>query len=74
MLRHGRTVLAGALICFLAFFGNVALGAAGRGAPLGDIAEMLTLFAASLLFVAGVLIREAEAAARNGSDEPNKDR
>lgn len=65
MTRHGRPALMGALICFLAFFANVAMGAAGVGAPLGDVAEMLTLFAAALLFVIGVLAREAEAAGKN---------
>jgi len=61
MSGKGRLPLIGALICFLAFFGNVTLGAAGLGAPLGDVAEMLTLFLACLLFVAGVLQREAAA-------------
>ena len=59
--RHGGIALICALICFLAFFGNVALGAAGRGAPMGDVAEMLTLFVAALFFVVGVLAREASA-------------
>lgn len=31
---------------------------------------MLTLFAATIFFVAGVLTREAEAAGRNGPDVP----
>lgn len=59
MVRSGWLLLIGSLICFLAFFGNVALGASGRAAPLGDVAEMLTLFLSSLLFVAGVLQQEA---------------
>ena len=58
-MGNGGLLLIGALIVFLAFFANVALGAAGLGAPLNDVAEMLTLFLASLLFVAGVLKREA---------------
>ncbi len=58
MIRNGRFVLFGALICFLLFFGNVASGAAGFGTILGDVAEMLTLLAASLLFVTGVLMLE----------------
>ena len=64
MRRTGTPSLIGALICFLGFFGNVALGAAGLGAVLGDVAEMLMLFAAAVLFVIGVLAREA--AARDG--------
>lgn len=66
VLRTGRLPLFGALVLFILFFGNVALGAAGGQAPLGDVAEMLTLLASSLLFVIGVL--EREAVARN----PNK--
>lgn len=45
---------------FLAFFTNVALGALGTKPPLGDIQEMLMLFAASILFVVSVLCFEAE--------------
>ena len=59
MLGKGGPALIGALLCFLFFFGNVALGAAGAGVILGDVAEMMTLFAASILFVVGVLAREA---------------
>ncbi len=59
MFGPGGPALFGALLCFLAFFGNVALGAAWHEAVLGDLAEMLTLFAAAILFVAGVLAREA---------------
>lgn len=65
MKSKGRFALLGALILFLVFFGNVAMGAAGLGAPLGDVSEMLTMFAATILFVIGVLSREA-AAAENG--------
>ena len=68
MTGAGRLALSGALICFVLFFGNVAMGAAGRGVFLGDVAEMLLLFAASALFVVGVLIREARD--RNGPDRP----
>ena len=59
MIRTGRIVLVGALICFLIFFASVASGAAGLGTPFSDVAEMLTLLAAALLFVTGVLMLEA---------------
>ncbi|MEL6282136.1 MAG: hypothetical protein AAFQ73_05210 [Pseudomonadota bacterium] len=62
MTAKGRLPLLCALICFSAFFGNVAMGAAGQQVFLGDIAEMLTLFLSALLFVVGVLKREADAA------------
>ena len=45
---------------FAVFFGNVALGAFAGRAVLGDVAEMLVLFAASILFVAAILKREAD--------------
>lgn len=64
MTRHGRPALFGALICFVIYFSNVAFGAAGRGVFLGDLGEMLLLFAAAVLFVAGTLTREAEAKSR----------
>lgn len=68
MNRTGRIVLVGALICFAVFFGSVAMGAAGLGAAFSDVGEMLTLFAAALLFVAGVLMLEA-AEKRSGEPE-----
>lgn len=61
MTGRGGIPLIGALLLFLLFFGNVSAGAAGLGAPLGDVAEMIMLFASAILFVAGVLLREAAA-------------
>lgn len=65
MNRPGTPALAAALIGFLIFFGNVAAGAAGIGVLLGDVTEMLALFAAVILFVIGVLQRETAAAREN---------
>lgn len=59
MTRNGGPPLLAALVCFVVFFTNVAMGAAGMGIFLGDVAEMLVLFAASIFFVIGVLAREA---------------
>ena len=67
MTLKARLALVGALIFFVIFFGNVAMGAAGQPVFLGDIAEMLLLFASALLFVVGVLFREAEAVRRDAS-------
>lgn len=50
---------AGAL--FIVFFANVVLGALTGSPILGDVPEMLILFAASICFVAAILRREAEA-------------
>lgn len=69
MIRDGRIALIGALICFLVYFGNVTMGAAGFGVFFGDVAEMLALFVAVLLFVAGVLMLEA---AENRIDDPRQ--
>lgn len=69
MIRDGRIALVGALICFLVFFGNVAVGAAGFGVAFGDVTEMLALLASVLLFVAGVLMLEA---AENRIDDPRQ--
>lgn len=47
-------------LAFVAFAANVMVGAT-TGAPiLGDVGEMLALFAASATFVAAVLLREAK--------------
>ncbi|RLK11120.1 hypothetical protein [Ruegeria conchae] len=52
---------------FIVFFANVALGAFGGGAFLGDVGEMLVLFAASILFVVAILKQEADHKNKNGS-------
>ena len=49
-------------VFFTVFFLNVVLGAFGHKAPLNDIHEMLTLFAAAVFFAAAVLQLEANAA------------
>ncbi|MFV1443406.1 MULTISPECIES: hypothetical protein [unclassified Phaeobacter] len=57
-----------ASVCvFVVFFANVALGASGGGGFLGDVGEMVVLFAASILFVAAILKREADQKNQNGS-------
>lgn len=48
-----------ALILLVVFTANVAIGAVGDGPLLGNVAEMLLLFAASVSFVVGILKREA---------------
>ena len=50
-----------ATLLFAAFALNVAMGSFGVSPVLGDVGEMLLLFAASLAFVAAVLKREAAA-------------
>lgn len=61
---NGNLALLCALALFVLFFTNVATGAAGLGVFLADKAEMLTLFAAVVFFVVGILAREAAARAR----------
>jgi len=63
MARFAVPALLGSFVCFCIFFTNVSFGAARMGVFLGDLNEMLMLFAASILFVIGVLGREAQAAA-----------
>lgn len=48
------------LILFVAFAANVALGAATGTPFLGDVGEMLVLFAASAVFVVAILKKEAD--------------
>ena len=74
MIRNGGPPLIAALICFLVYFGNVAMGAAGLGVLLGDVAEMLALFVAALLFVIGVLAREAAVTAETTTSTPSHPR
>jgi hypothetical protein len=57
--RPGALAYAAASLCFVIFSANVVLGASGAGTYLGDIAEMLVLFAAVIFFVVGILASEA---------------
>ena len=53
------------LVAFACFIANIAAGALFRAAFLSDVNEMLLLFAASVLFVILILVRE-RLANRNG--------
>ena len=55
------------LIVFVIYFVNVAMGAFGGQTFLGDVGEMLVLFAASILFVVGILQEEAARKIKDGS-------
>jgi len=46
---------------FALFALNVGLGSVGVGPMLGDVGEMLVLFAAAIAFVVAILQREAAA-------------
>ena len=70
MRLQARIAFAGAAACFALFSANVAAGALGEGAFLGDRCEMLTLFAAVLFFVLGILAREAAAVRTKYSETP----
>ena len=58
--------LAAAIAVFVVYFANVALGAFAGSAFLGDVGEMLVLFAASILFVVAILKEEADRKKKNG--------
>jgi len=60
--------LAASLAIFLLYFSNVALGAFAGSAFLGDVGEMLVLFAASILFVVAIIKREADEGKRKSAD------
>ncbi|MGB5870440.1 MAG: hypothetical protein WBH04_09590 [Albidovulum sp.] len=53
--------LVGAIVIFAIFGLNVGLGAAGGPVFLSDVGELLTLFAAVVLFVVAILKKEAAA-------------
>lgn len=58
MLKSGTPALGLSLILFLIYFGNVSVGAARKPVFMGDVLEMLTLTAAAVCFVVGVLQKE----------------
>lgn len=59
--------LVASAIVFAVYFSNVVMGAFGGNAFLGDVSEMLVLFAATILFVVAILKREAARNSKNGS-------
>ncbi len=58
--------LLGSIVLFAVFAANVALGASTGSPFLGDVGEMLVLFAASALFVVAILKKEADRKGKNG--------
>jgi hypothetical protein len=60
-MRSGTPALWLALLLFVGFFADVSLGAATGASMLGDVFQMLLLFAASIVFVVGTLQRERAA-------------
>ena len=59
--------LAASVIAFAIYFGNVALGAFAGAVFLGDVGEMLVLFAATVLFVVAILKKESDRKDNSGS-------
>lgn len=57
-MRSGFRALAVAAAFFALFLINVSAGAFAQSSFLGDVGDMLTLLAASVAFVIGVLQRE----------------
>ncbi len=53
--------LIGSVILLVVFAVNVGMGSTSNNAFLTDVGEMLTLLAASILFVIAILKKEAEA-------------
>lgn len=60
--------LAASAVVFAVFFANVVLGAFAGTAFLSDVGEMLVLFAATILFVAAILKREADRKVKTAAD------
>jgi hypothetical protein len=59
--------LAASVVVFVVYFTNVALGAFAGSSFLGDVGEMLVLFAAVILFVVAILKKEADRKDNDGS-------
>ena len=57
--KRSRAAFTIALLIFLVFFSNVALGGAGFPTFLSDVGGAVTLFAAVFAFVVGILNAEA---------------
>ena len=58
-----------AILLVCAFTANVVVGAVGDAPLVGNVVEMLILFAAAIAFSAGILQREAKEKAAKNNDE-----
>ncbi len=58
--------LIGAIVLFVIYAVNVALGAATNSAFMSDVGEMLILGAVAILFVIAILKKEADAREKRG--------
>jgi hypothetical protein len=58
--------LLGSILLFTIFVANVAMGAFAGSPFMGDVHEMLVLFASSTLFVAAILGKEADRNRKKG--------
>lgn len=68
----GNLALGLSLLTFAVFFLNVLIGGPlGLKPWMSDVMEMLTLFLAVILFVAGTLAREKQARQEQPSEPPN---
>lgn len=66
----GYTILASCGL-FSLYFANVVMGSMGKQLFLSDIQEMLTLLAACIVFVIGILFRERRAAQLSSQSKNN---
>ena len=57
-----------AAVLLAGFVVNVAMGSLNGTAPLGNVAEMILLFCASVAFVVDILRREAKAQSSERND------
>ncbi len=58
-----------ALVLVAAFTANVVVGAVGDAPIVGNVAEMLILFAAAIAFSVGILRSEAREQSKNSKTE-----
>lgn len=58
MHRKGNFLVVAACGLFALFFANVVMGSLGKPVFLADIAEMLLLFTACIVFVIAILFKE----------------
>ena len=60
-----------AVACFGLYVANVVLGALANAAFMGDVAEMISLFIASIAFTVAILKRETAAQKLKSEEENN---
>lgn len=65
MTLNGTLMIILSLVVFIIYLGNVTLGAMAMPRMFDIVGEMMVMMTSAIIFVAGILMKEAEAARKS---------